>query len=450
MASVSLAEPRRRQKWTLNPRGNLWANDESKFGQKLMEKMGWEKGRGLGANQDGMVDHITLRHKDNNKGVGFQGHDNNWLAHQDDFQNVLAALNVEHGEIGKKLNESEKRATLEEISKKSKRRVHYQKFVKGKDSSNYSSVDLGCILGTKKDQVKNESEPSSPGSKHQETSLEENKNFVQSGNYTDYFAKKMAELKARGKFTEVPTWTESKSCSKSLGLGAGKTVITDETIIDDIESTNPEEANLEHADLKKKKKMKKREREREEIEVEIEDKNREMKKHKKAKKDKSACNDITLNSEQENNIKPTEKKSGTGKRSSDNTVEVSGQVEEGKKKKKKKSKKVKELVEDIEKVVEVDSGCEYENSKSKKTKKGKNKKVKDEKEESKKIKKKCKQDHKKTKKTLSEENGNLDLEESKEVKTTKSASPEDELSNASKKIGFHGSNLLKIPGYGVQ
>jgi Pin2-interacting protein X1 len=41
----ALAEPRRRQKWTLNPRGNLWANDESKFGQKLMEKMGWEKGK---------------------------------------------------------------------------------------------------------------------------------------------------------------------------------------------------------------------------------------------------------------------------------------------------------------------------------------------------------------------------------------------------------------------
>ena len=40
-----LAEPRRRQKWTLNPRGNIWANDESKFGQKLMEKMGWEKGK---------------------------------------------------------------------------------------------------------------------------------------------------------------------------------------------------------------------------------------------------------------------------------------------------------------------------------------------------------------------------------------------------------------------
>merc|ERR1711936_706969 len=76
-----------------------------------------------------------------------------WLAHQDDFQNVLAALNVEHGEAGKNMDEAEKKATLSEISKKSKRRVHYQKFVKGKDSSNYSADDLGCILGTKSEKL---------------------------------------------------------------------------------------------------------------------------------------------------------------------------------------------------------------------------------------------------------------------------------------------------------
>ena len=51
-----------------------------------MEKMGWEKGKGLGANLSGNVDHISLRHKDNNKGIGFEGHDDTWLAHQDDFQ----------------------------------------------------------------------------------------------------------------------------------------------------------------------------------------------------------------------------------------------------------------------------------------------------------------------------------------------------------------------------
>jgi len=388
MASVSLAEPRRRQKWTLNPRGNLWANDESKFGQKLMEKMGWEKGSGLGAKQDGMVDHITLKHKDNNKGVGFQGHDDQWLAHQEDFQNVLAALNVEHGEAGKKLNESEKKATLEEISKKSRRRVHYQKFVKGKDSSNYSAVDLGCILGTKKDKVNNESEPSSCN-EHQETSLEENKNFVQSGNYTDYFAKKMAVLKAKGKFRDVPAWTESKNCSNNLGLGAEKTIITDENVIGD-----NGEANLEQAATKKTKKSKKNKRKLEETdEVEADDKKWERKKAKKAKKEKSVCNDNALESTQENNVEPTEKKSKKLKKYSDDNVEVSCQVEEVKKKKAKKSKKVKESVDDIEKVQEVDSGCENEDSKSKKTKKGKSEKVKD---------KKKKEHKKKKKETVSE------------------------------------------------
>ena len=89
--------------------GNLWANDETKFGQKLMEKMGWSKGKGLGANEDGRVQvgklaeemssdgsislqHVSVKQKDNNKGVGFEGHDDTWLAHQSDFQVLTTAL----------------------------------------------------------------------------------------------------------------------------------------------------------------------------------------------------------------------------------------------------------------------------------------------------------------------------------------------------------------------
>jgi len=92
-----------------------------------------------------------MRHKDDSKGVGFQGHDDTWLEHQDDFQAVLAALNAEHGTEPKDRDEGSK--SLEETSKKSKRRVHYQKFTRGKDLANYSADDLGCILGTKSDKV---------------------------------------------------------------------------------------------------------------------------------------------------------------------------------------------------------------------------------------------------------------------------------------------------------
>merc|ERR1719153_1905907 len=203
----------------MNPRGNLWANDENKFGHKLMEKMGWEKGKGLGAKQTGMVTHVKIKQKDNQKGIGFEGHDDTWLAHQDDFQAVLAALNVEHGSAGEGMTETEKKASLEAISRKSKRRVHYQKFVKGKDSSNYSADDLGCILGTKSEKLKSKSEPSSPQVETEaedETSEEKDKNFVQRGSYTDYFAAKMAALKAQGKFTEIPSWTEAKPNPRNL------------------------------------------------------------------------------------------------------------------------------------------------------------------------------------------------------------------------------------------
>ena len=72
----------------------------------------------------------------------------------------------------------EKKANLEEISKKSKRRVHYQKFVRGKDLKNYSADDLGCILGTKSEKVKSES-TSSPEEGSEESSGEDDSKFVQ-------------------------------------------------------------------------------------------------------------------------------------------------------------------------------------------------------------------------------------------------------------------------------
>ncbi len=37
-----------------------------------MEKMGWEKGRGLGARGQGGVEPISVRMKEDNKGIGFK------------------------------------------------------------------------------------------------------------------------------------------------------------------------------------------------------------------------------------------------------------------------------------------------------------------------------------------------------------------------------------------
>merc|ERR1719300_2028554 len=215
-----------------------------------------------------------VKQKDNLKGIGFEGHDDTWLAHQDDFQNLLAALNVEHGEAGKNMDEAEKKATLSEISKKSKRRVHYQKFVKGKDSSNYSADDLGCILGTKSDKLKSKSEPCSPKTELAEETQDDEK-FVQRGSYADYFAQKMAALKAQGKFKDVPAWTDTSINSSRVGLGA----------LDDKSSVKEEDENSEPScDLNSKKKKKSKKcKDAEKTEIPMEEK---VKKKKRVKLDR--------------------------------------------------------------------------------------------------------------------------------------------------------------------
>ena len=48
----------------------MWLiSDDSKFGQKMLEKFGWSKGKGLGAKEDGSVNHVKVSVKNNNHGT---------------------------------------------------------------------------------------------------------------------------------------------------------------------------------------------------------------------------------------------------------------------------------------------------------------------------------------------------------------------------------------------
>ncbi len=90
-----MAAPKIRVKYSIDPNVLNWAKNENKFGQRLLEKMGWKDGKGLGANEDGMVDHIKVKVKSDNRGIGFDNkeYNNVWLDHQDDFDAVLKSLN---------------------------------------------------------------------------------------------------------------------------------------------------------------------------------------------------------------------------------------------------------------------------------------------------------------------------------------------------------------------
>ncbi|XP_068258744.1 PIN2/TERF1-interacting telomerase inhibitor 1 [Nyctibius grandis] len=200
-----LAEPRRKQKWSVDPRNSAWSKDESKFGQKMLEKMGWSKGKGLGAQEQGNPEHIKVQVKNNVLGLGATiNYEDNWIAHQDDFNQLLAELNDCHGqgETESSVNNQKKTFSLEEKSKSSKKRVHYMKFAKGKDLSSRSEDDLSCIFGKRQKSTKTQEDITDPESQEEAkrngwlSEPADGYNTVKSVlTVQEYFAKRMAKLK---------------------------------------------------------------------------------------------------------------------------------------------------------------------------------------------------------------------------------------------------------------
>ncbi|XP_078712784.1 PIN2/TERF1-interacting telomerase inhibitor 1 [Lampetra fluviatilis] len=174
-----LAEPRRKQKWSVDPRNTAWVNDNSKFGKKMLEKMGWSSGKGLGANEQGSTNHIKVNVKNNNLGVGAAvNQEDKWIAHQDDFNQLLADLNDQHGQQEATEQVQKAAFSLEEKSKRSRKRVHYVKFAKGKDLSTRSADDLACVFGKRAKKSHGETERDAPASVQEPCAQSEEKQCV--------------------------------------------------------------------------------------------------------------------------------------------------------------------------------------------------------------------------------------------------------------------------------
>jgi len=47
-----------------------WRSDKNSFAQKLLSKMGWTEGKGLGKREDGIVDHVRVKRRIDAAGIG--------------------------------------------------------------------------------------------------------------------------------------------------------------------------------------------------------------------------------------------------------------------------------------------------------------------------------------------------------------------------------------------
>ncbi|KAJ1567092.1 hypothetical protein HK096_010989 [Nowakowskiella sp. JEL0078] len=91
---MGLAGEKRKQRIQVDPRNKNWTDDKSKFGFKMLEKMGWQEGKGLGRNEDGQTEHVKVRLKKDSLGIGADKKTvDNWLGNNDAFSALLQSMN---------------------------------------------------------------------------------------------------------------------------------------------------------------------------------------------------------------------------------------------------------------------------------------------------------------------------------------------------------------------
>ncbi|KAH8320728.1 hypothetical protein KR067_007754 [Drosophila pandora] len=369
-----LAEPRRRKRYNLCPRGKALYEDENRFGTKMLEKMGWSKGKGLGANEDGSQEFVRVRFKNDADGLGYEARDDQWTIHEEGFNGLLKSLNGDSNDntasngkeseseeeakpmgfgfkapdveapTKKKLKENISGMSLEEKSKQSKARVHYKKFTRGKDLSQYSEKDLANIFG-KKDTSNVEWTPVQVEEPKEQKEVNPNFGGVQTlsagVSVTDYFKQKMEAVKNRIKNGLGNTTTENTSSGKLEGLqnGYSKEDKTEESV--------PVEP------VKKKKKKKDKERNAEDLPEVVEEVVEPAPKQKK-KKSKSSPEEETLQESailevkeenQEDANPPRRKKKKNKSESPEEVIDSQNTADEPVPKKKKKSEKSEALEE---------------------------------------------------------------------------------------------------------
>lgn len=132
---------------------NFMILDDKSFGSKMLAKMGWTKGNGLGKEQHGSIDFIQIRYKNNANGLGYDGlKDNQWTENESQFDSLLKSLNGMPEKNAESANDKPlkpEKKSLEEKSKSSRARVHYKKFTRNKDVYKYTEKQLANILGKK-------------------------------------------------------------------------------------------------------------------------------------------------------------------------------------------------------------------------------------------------------------------------------------------------------------
>lgn len=81
------------EKPLFDPNNKQWANDQTGFGFRMLQKMGWTPGKGLGQKEDGRLTNVTMEFKDDNLGIGIKAHQaDRFEKQQQEFSDTLKSI----------------------------------------------------------------------------------------------------------------------------------------------------------------------------------------------------------------------------------------------------------------------------------------------------------------------------------------------------------------------
>lgn len=268
----------------------FWEEESSRgnVGVSLMQKMGWDKGKGLGKDGSGSRSQVVSG-KRNNSGLGLGAKKpdfkDNWIVAQNLFNGVLSKLKpIQNGESTQPvLNDEEEEqgeSACVTIQKYSARNQLYVKFKKSKDVSTYSSKDLAEIFGRRVEKEKecSDSEDETAPSK----SMYDYFNSVRSSNskdMQDHVFSMYSQTQTRGR--------------RGLGMNNNsdedddKDVIQQSAHVVSKSTTEPKESKKSKRIKKEKDEEKKRSKEEKKARKELKRKRKELRELEKAKRKES-------------------------------------------------------------------------------------------------------------------------------------------------------------------
>ncbi|KAJ2802586.1 hypothetical protein H4R20_003224 [Coemansia guatemalensis] len=261
---MGLSEQKSRFIYAPDPRNLGWSQDKNRFGFKMLEKMGWSEGKGLGAKEDGLKEHVKIKLKTNNHGIGADKKTiRNWLANADGYSELLDRLNTETPADEPKEAEQPKdtEQVLDAASKQLGRMSHRAKFRRMKQMATKDAKGLQEIFGVRGTDVNTDlptpQSAESGSGEEGDSSLRLTTATVNAGIcVSDYFASKMAnnpELAAVYSAQEAsPSESDSTKAKPSKKRKSRES--------DDIDMGEKHRRKSEKSDKKKEKKDRKKEK----------------------------------------------------------------------------------------------------------------------------------------------------------------------------------------------